>query len=193
MGQATLVEGDVVVAGRILYALSRSRIPVSLVDWYYAPELEEWQFIIATPWYDSKGPRSAWSAVMDALQQAGVYEQAPTRRVFLKSPDDPLVKALQQEARQEQQGFVHLLREGAATRTPGYTVIFAPITSGAGPVPAKHLANEADLAAFLTDRLGLRKSAVEDALIEARRRGTSSIFPVQLTVRELKKAGLFAA
>ena len=193
MDQETLVESDVVLAARMLDALSRSAMPVSFFDWHYVPELDEWQLVIATPWYDSKGPLSTWSALLDALQKAGVYELVPTRRVFLKSPDDPLVGALEQEGRQQRQGFVHVLRAGSATKSPEYSVIFAPITGGAGPVPAKHLANEADLASFLTDRLGLRKSAVEDALIEARRRGTSSIFPVHLSVRELKKAGLFAA
>ncbi len=177
----------------MLEALSRSSMPVSFFDWYYVPQLDEWQLVIATPWYDRKGPRDTWSALVDALQKADVYKQVPTRRVFLKSPDDPLVKALEQEARQEKQGFVHLLREGSATRAHEYSVIFAPITGGGGPVPAKHLATEKDLASFLTDRLGLRKSAVEDALIEARRKGTSSIFPVHLSVRELKKAGLLAA
>jgi hypothetical protein len=191
--QATLVENDVVLAARMLEALSRSAMPVSFFDWHYVPQLDEWQLVIATPWYDSKGPLRAWSVLLDALQRAGVYEQVPTRRVFLKSPDDPLVRALEQEARHQKQGFVHVMRGSAPSGGPQYSVIFAPITGGGGPVPAKHLANEAELASFLTDRLGLRKSAVEDALIEARRRGTSSIFPVHLSVRELKKAGLFAA
>lgn len=192
MDQATLVESNVALAARMLDALSRSRIPVSFFDWYYVPQLDEWQLVIATPWYDSKGPLSTWSALLDALQQAGVYEQVPTRRVFVKSPDDPLVKMLEQEARQERQGFLHLVRHGAATKGQ-YSVIFAPITGGAGPVPAKHLSNEAELGSFLTGRLGLRKTSVEDALVEVRRKGSSSIFPVHLSVRELKKAGLAAA
>jgi len=168
-------------------------MPVSFFDWYYVPQLDEWQLIIATPWFDSKGPRDTWSALVDALQKASIYVQVPTRRVFVKSPDDPLVKTLEQEARQERQGFLHLVRGGPGAKGGQYSVIFAPITGGPGPVPAKHLSNEAELESFLTDRLGVRKSAVEDALAEVRRRGTSSIFPVHLSVRELKKAGLAAA
>lgn len=190
MDQETLVETDVALAGRMLDALSRSPMPVSFFDWHYVPQLEEWQLLIATPWYDSKGPRLSWSALVEALQKAKIYEQVPTRRVFVKSPHDPLVKALEQEAREERQGFLHLVRAGAAGKDCSYSVIFAPITGGGGPVPAKRLANETDLESFLTTRLGLRKSAVADSLLEVKRRGTSSIFPVQLSLRELKKAGL---
>lgn len=190
MDQATLVESDVTLAGRVLEALSRSPMPVSFLDWYYVPQLDEWQLVIATPWYDSKGPRDAWSALVDALQKASIYSQVPTRRVFLKSPDDPLVKVLEQEVRQEKQGFLHLLRTGAPAKGGQYSVIFAPITSGAGPVPARHFSRESDLESFLTQRLGLRKSAIADAMEEVRRRGTSSIFPVHLSMRELKKVGL---
>ena len=167
-------------------------MPVSFFDWHYAAQLDEWQLVIATPWYESKGPRNAWSAFVDALQKADVYEHTPTRRVFLKDPSDPLVKELEQERRQEKQGFVHLLRHRTAAHDL-YSVIFAPITGGGGPVPAKHFTSDEELESFLVDRLGLRKSAVEEALLEARRKGTSSIFPVHLSVRELKKVGLFAA
>jgi hypothetical protein len=127
--QATLVESDAVMAGLMLDALSRSPMPVSLFDWYYVPQLEEWQFVIATPWYDSKGPRESWSALVDALQKAKLYERVPTRRVFVKSPDDPVVKMLEQEAREFRQGFLHVLH---SKKDGQYSLIFAPITGGRG-------------------------------------------------------------
>ncbi len=42
-------------------ALSRRKIPVTLFDWTYIPQLEEWQIVVATPWYDSKGPLNAFT------------------------------------------------------------------------------------------------------------------------------------
>lgn len=174
----------------MLDALSWTRVPVTFADWYYVPQLDEWQFVIATPWYDSKGPLAVWSALVAALQQAGIYEQVPTRRVFVKSPNDSLVKSLENEARQQSRGFLHILREGAPGRQGQYSVIFAPITGHGGPVPAKRFSVETELESFLTNRIHLRQSAVSDALVELKRQGHSSIFPVQLSLLELKKAGL---
>ena len=57
-------------------------MPVSFFDWHYVPQLDEWQLVIATPWYDSRGPLSTWSALVEALQKAGTYEQAPRVEYF---------------------------------------------------------------------------------------------------------------
>lgn len=190
MDQATLVERDVDIAGRVLEALGRTQMPVSFADWYYVPQLEEWQLVIATPWCDTKGPITAWSAFVDALKSAGIEGEVPTRRVFLKSPNDPLVKSLQAEVRDRSQGFLHVGRHMMTGGEPEYSAIFAPVLGRGGAVPVKRFSKREDLEKFLTDRLQLRKSAVSDALFEVEKTGYGSIFPVQLTVRELRRSGL---
>jgi hypothetical protein len=190
MDQAVLVERDVDIAGRVLEALSRTRMPVSFADWYYVPQLEEWQLVIATPWCDTKGPITAWSAFVNALESAGIHEEVPTRRVFLKSPNDPLVKSLEDEAREGMHGFLHIAHHPTPDGQREYSVIFAPVSGRGGPVPSMQFSNRQDLEKFLASRLQLRKTAVSDALFEVDKQGYASIFPVQLSFRELKKSGL---
>jgi hypothetical protein len=189
MDQAILVERDVDIAGRVLEALSRTQMPVSFSDWYYVPQLGEWQLVIATSWFDTKGPIAAWSAFVDALKSAGIHDEVPTRRIFLKSPNDPLVKVLEDEARERAHGFVHIGRQDSSEGQPEYSVIFAPV-SRSGCVPSKQFSKREDLEKFLTSRLQIRKSAVSDAMFEVEKKGYGSIFPVQPGLRELRKSGL---
>lgn len=190
MDQAILVKRDVDIAGRVLETLSRTQIPVSFSDWYYDPQLEERHLIIATPWIDTKGPIATWTAFLDALQSAGIDSEVPTRRVFLKSPNDPLVKSLEVDARESAHGFLHIGRHPASGGQTEYSLIFAPVSGRAGSVPSRRFSRREDLEKFLTIRLQLRKSAVSDALFEVEKTGYASIFPVQLTLRELRKIGL---
>lgn len=190
MDKATLVKSDVDISALILEALSRTKIPVTFCDWRYVSQLEEWQLVIATPWVDEKGPRTTYQAVIDALTKAGVYDEAPMRRIFLMSPDDPAVQELEKEARTRNEGFIHILRHNGARSTEEYSVLFAPITGVGGPVPAKQFIGHDVLRNFLTGRLHLRRTAIEDALRELSDSGHASIYPVHLTTREIKKFGL---
>jgi hypothetical protein len=186
MDQALLVKSDRDIGAQVMEALSRVKIPVTLCEWTYVPQLEEWQLIIATPWYDSKGPQTAYRALVDALQKAEIYPRVPMRRVSLRSPSDPVVKALQAELKDQNQGSVHVLKHGDQ-----YSVIFAHVSGeGGGPISARRFSNPADLKRFLAEDLNLRPSAIEDAFGEVKYTGTASVHPVFLTTRELKKLGL---
>ena len=190
MDTATLVRSDLEIEGLVMEALSRARMPVRLCDWNYVPQLDEWQLIIATPWYDSKGPRESYSRVIKAFQDAGIYQDVPMRRVFLRSPEDALVKALEQEIRDRKEGAIHILEYGAPDHNKQYSVIFAPFAGPGGAVPAKRFASFEELRGFLDRRLHIRRSSVDEALAELTRRGSASIFHVQLTTREARKLGL---
>jgi hypothetical protein len=183
-----LVKDDRDIGAQVLEALSRVKIPVTLSEWIYVPELEEWHMILATPWYDRKGPQTTYRALVDALQAAGIYERVPMRRLFIKSPSDPVVKTLQQEAREHKQGTVYLLKHGSK-----YSLIFPtafPITGAGGPVPARRFSNPDDLRRFLARELHLKSSSIEDALDEATHGGSASIYPVTLTSRDVRRLGL---
>ncbi len=189
MDQATLVKSDRIIEAKVLDALDRARIPVTLCEWNFVPQLEEWQLIIATPWYDSKGPRTTYTTVVDALESAGIYKDVPMRRVFLKSPDDPLVKVLQHETLTHWEGFIHILRHQGNGGVPEYSLVFAPVTRE-GAVPVQRFPTVDDLKSFLAEDLHLAPSAFQGALDETKRTGSGSIYPVTLTTRQIKKLGL---
>ena len=190
MDTAALVKADRIVEAQVLEALARRRIPVTLCEWNYVPGLEEWQLIIATPWYDSKGPLTAYRALVDALEDAGIYQHVPMRRVFLKSPGDSMVKLLQQEARRaEWDGFVHLLRHQRNGNTREYSLVFAPVARD-GAAAVKPFPALDGLQSFLLDDLHLSLSQVQEALKEMARTGHSSIYPVTLSTRQVKQFGL---
>ena len=192
MDKATLVKSDLEIEGRVLEALSRANIPVTLCDWNYVPEIEEWQLVVATPLHDSKGPLEAYSRVIGALQSAGIYEDVPIRRVSVLSPNDNLVKTLEQDIKVRKEGAIHIFGHDHSkpNHEKVYSVIFAPFTGSGGAVPARHITGRGDLSKFLEERLHIRKTSVEEALSELESKGSTSIFNVQLTNREAKRLGL---
>jgi len=189
MDQAALVREDRLIEAQVLDALDRARIPVTFCEWTYAPQLEEWQLIIATPWHDIKGPRAAYMAVINAFEKAGIYQRVPMLRLTLKSPHDSLVKLLQQELRTRSDGFIHVLRHHGNGKTHDYSLVFTPITRE-GAAPVRRFATLDDLKEFLTEELHLKASSLQEALDDMRRTGAGSIHPVALTARQLKKLGL---
>jgi hypothetical protein len=178
---------DGVIEGLIMEALSRIKMPVTLLRWNSVPEMEEPQLIIATPWYDLKGPRATWDAAIDAFQQAGIYEQVPMRRVFLMSPNDSLVKSLEQPF---SEGWLHLLRGLSPGGAEEYSASFAPLLESEGRIPIRRFSRLEKLRNFLVDTLRIRPRLADDALDELNNTRSATISPVSLTVRELKRAGL---
>jgi len=189
MDQATLVRSDRIIEAQVLEALDRAHFPITLCEWNYAPQLEEWHLIVATPWCDSKGPLTTSRAAIDAFEKAGIYQRVPMRRVFLLSPDDPVVKILQQQARKQWDGFVHLFRHHGNGRAREYSLVFTPITRE-DFAPVRRFPTLDDLQSFLTEGLHLNVNSFQGALDEMKRTGAGSIYPVTLTTRQIKKLGL---
>jgi len=188
--KATLVKSDLETEGRVLSALSLAKVPVTLCQLSYVPRLDEWQLVIATPWYDTKGPHETYSRVIEILQEAGIYEEVPIRRVFLKSPQDLTVKALEQEVRVKTEGAIHIVQYGKTSRGDRYSVIFSPFAGPGGAVPSRRFVGADQLRAFLERDLHISRSSVDDALSELDRKLSASIFHVQLTRKEVRKLGL---
>lgn len=178
---------DQQIEARVEAALSLAKVPITLCKLNYVPDLSEWQLVIATPLYDIKGPYEANARVVKALQDAGLYEDVPIRRLFIKSPEDTLVKALQQETKLKQEGTIHIR---ADKRRNSFAVFFAPFVGPGGAVPSRHFSGEGKLRDFLENDLYLTRSSVDEALSELERKGDASIFNVQLTRKEAKKLGL---
>lgn len=172
-----------------MLALSRSRIPVTLCDLNYVPQLDEWQLVIATPWYDTRGPHEAFAKVVSALQNEGIYSAIPIRRVFVKSPEDPLVKAIEQETRIKTEGAVHIVDYGRRDNSHLYSMIFAPFTGPGGAVPSVRISGPEQLRKFLEDRLHIARSQADEALHELDLKGNTFIPHIQLTKRQAKTLG----
>ena len=187
MDKTALVRSDQEIEGLIMEALSRIKMPVTLLRWNYVPEIEEWQLVIATPWYDLKGPRTTYDAAIDAFQKAGIYEDVPMRRVFFKSPNDSMVRTLEQES---SEGTIHVLRGRGLGDAEEYSVVFAPFLGQGGAVPARRFSETQELRSYLVSALHIRPRVADEALDELASTRSASIYPVSLTERELKKAGL---
>ena len=190
MDKATLVRSDLDIGGKVLVALSKAKIPVTLCDWNYVPQLDEWQLTIATPWYDTRGPREANARIISALQQAGIYTDVPIRRLVVRSPQDPLVKSLERDVKAQTEGTIHIVASRKSNQDVQYAVVFAPYIGPGGALPSKALSSSALLRDFLEDRLHRTTSEVDEALNQLDRNGSASIFHVRLTKREAKNLGL---
>lgn len=189
MDKATLVKRDIEVEGLVTTALSREGVRITLVDWQYIPQLDEWQLVIATPLYDKNGPRNANVAVVTALQRAGVYDDIPMRRIFVKSSQDPSVRELEREARLLTEGTVHVVDFGRNGEND-YSVTYTPYAGQGGPIPARRFHSADDLRVFLEDQLQIHRSSVEEALSDLRRLKSASLPSVGFTLRQAKKLGL---
>jgi hypothetical protein len=214
MATATLVTGDIEVGRQIVAALTRARVPVAVYLWAFVPQLREWQFIIATPLVDSKGPLAAYGEVNKVLRREGLFDDTPLRRIFLRSPNDRVLKSLEKESRIVPQESFRTVNEQIAgdfvedaylyagsldivrrenSRGSGlnkYSVIYLPY-SGGGAVPSRQIDGTESLKEFLeSNLLHLRRDVVEFALKELSENGTCSIPNVQLKTQELRRLGL---
>jgi len=187
--KTALVKADVITRGQIQMALSQAKVPVTLIEVDYVPQLDEWQIFVGTPLYDTKGPATAVSRVIKALQDLGVYKEFPIRRVFVKSPEDPVITALAAEVKAQSEGAIDVFAI-KSSHAEHYSVIFAPFAGPGGAVPSRSFTHADQLRTFLEDEIGIPRSAVDDALFEIRHRGSASIPHVQLTRREAKHLGL---
>ena len=194
MVKASLVVRDLEVEGLVVAALSRARIPVTAVavDRDRIEDLDEWQLIVVTSLLDTKGPREAYSRILEALSSAGVYQAVPFRKIFAKSPGDPAAKRLVQELKSMTEGSIHIIQDKRPNTNQQYSMVFAPYSGSGGPIPSVPLVGEVRLRQFLAGRLGIDAYAIEEAFAQLSRKGSASIFNVQLNPRRARRLKLVA-
>ena len=214
MATATLVNSDIEIGRRIVAALTRAAIPVTVYLWAFIPQLQEWQFIVATPLVDTKGPLAAYSEVNKALQKEGVFDDIPLRRIFLRSPNDRVLKSLERESRAVPQeafrvvnesiggnfvedaylytGSIHIVQfENSRRPSPNkYSLVYTPYSGPGGAVPSLELDGIESVRDFLVSKLRIHRFAVESAMKELSTTSSTSIPNVQLRRSELKRLGL---
>jgi hypothetical protein len=130
MATTALVERELDIGRRILDALAKAGIAVNVAFWAHVPQISEWQLFIATPLVDSDGHRSAYERVLRTLHDAGMDPELPWRRIFLRSPKDPVLKSL--ENRTSYSGPIDIMEsENPPKGTPSaYYVTYAPYPGG---------------------------------------------------------------
>jgi hypothetical protein len=193
MDKATLVANDVEAEGLVIAALSRANIPVTAVEWNWVPQLHEWQLVVVSSLHDTKGPREAYARIIEALSRAGVYQKIPIRKLFVKSPDDPLAQELVRHLKLMTEGTIHIIRNTPGGKSPQYSVVFAPyLGSTGGAIPSVRLQDGEELRFFLEKRLGIPSYEVTQALNGLAQKGNASIFNVRLNVRRAKRLNLAA-
>jgi len=213
MATATLVDSDIEIGRRIVAALTRASIPVTVYLWAFIPQLQEWQFMVATPLVDTKGPLAAYSEVNKVLQREGIFEDVPLRRIFLRSPNDRVLKSLEKESRAVPQEAFRVVNEQIAGNfvedayvysgsinitqseprggvEPQYLVFYTPYSGPGGAVPTVRLQGREPLREFLEMRIGIRREVVQNAFRELAEKGDADIPNVQLSRWELKRLEL---
>jgi len=187
-----LVANDVEIEGAVIAALSRAQIPVTAVDWAWVPQLDEWQLVVVTSLHDTKGPHQTYSRIIAALSDAGIYQSVPIRRLFVKSPEDPIAKKLVQEIKTTSEGSVHIIRDTANNGHPKYAAVFAPYSGSGGPIPSVRLENDQKLRDFLGKRVGIAPYLIDQALSLLATKASTSIFNVRLSLKRARALKLVA-
>jgi len=212
MATATLVNNDIDIGRRIVAAVTRASIPVAVYLWAFIPQLQEWQFIVATPLVDTKGPLAAYGEVNKALQKEGVFDDIPLRRIFLRSPNDKVLKSLERDSRAVAQesfrvvneqiagsfvedaylyrGFIQINQIQRKAGPRQYSVFYAPYDGPGGIVPDRKIQGADQLRDFLRDSLHINQGVVESAVRNLDERGSATIPNVELKSRDLRRLGL---
>ncbi len=212
MATTTLVDRDLEVGRKIIGALAQAGIPVSVAFWAHVPQIEEWQLFIATPLVDSKGPRLAYEQVLRALRNDGIDSELPWRRIFLRSPKDPVLKSLVKQTASSPRerfiavnaavgdrfvedaylyGSIFIVRAGSSRphQHEYYSVIYTPHSGPRPPAPPLRLGGIEDVRRFLEKELRLDAHTVE-LQMEKLRAHQGVLVPVALTSAQLRTLGL---
>jgi hypothetical protein len=210
MATATLVDNrDIEIGRRIISALTKAGIGVNVAFWAHIPQISEWQLFIATPLVDSKGERSAYDAVLRTLRNDGIDADLPWRRIFLRSPRDPVLKSLEKQSKNYPGEAFRILNapvgdrfvedayvyrgaidiqefenrpRGIAQST--YYVTYAPYS---GPGEATWAVTGLEDLRVLLSRLHVNRDAAESAIKELSGRKRTLIPNMQLRARDLKR------
>lgn len=203
MAATALVNRDLEIGREILAALTKASITVNVAFWAYVPQISEWQLFIATPLVDSKGSKSAYEKVLRILHDSGIGPELPWRRIFLRSPKDPVLKTL--EDRTSYSGPIDIeesenLPKGAPS---AYYVTYAPHPGGtfrtlnvgvgdrfvedAYVYGTTWLVTGLDHLKELLSKLRVSRAAVQSAIVDLAAHKRASIPNVQMSVRDFRR------
>jgi len=211
MAATALVDKSSIDLGRrVIAALGRQGIAVTVGLWAFASQSEEWQLTIATPLVDELGPLAAYGKVQKALQKAGVEDEFPLRRIFLRSPKDRVLQSLQKESRALDRedyrlvnasiegsfvedaylyrGFIQINQLQRKAGAPLYSVFYAHAPGGI--MRDRRFEGADQLREFLRGSLNINQGIVESVLRNLDEHGDATIPNVELKHKDLKRLEL---
>ncbi len=99
MDQTVLVDSEIVLGKKAAEAFDKSGPPAQCVFWLYAADAGEWRLTVVTRVVDDDGPRAAYSRIARALDDNGLADSLPLRRVTAMETQAPLVQLLRRAVR----------------------------------------------------------------------------------------------
>lgn len=94
----TLVSRDI-DGGHELVDRLRERMKVTAAYWLYQPDDETWRLVIATPTWDSEGPRGTYAIIQAALEDVTESNRPSLSDISAVSPKDATARALRRMIR----------------------------------------------------------------------------------------------
>ena len=100
MDKTALVEQDIDAGQIVLRSLDDSGFPVVAALWLWVGDLEKWRFLLASPFVDSDGPRSAYQKLQKVLRSEKFKTEVSSDTTMtllnahMVSPTDRMVQAL---------------------------------------------------------------------------------------------------
>jgi hypothetical protein len=93
MDKATLVEVDFKMSEKLVSALEKAGVRVTVAMWVHFPEYEDWRFVLASKDLDLVDLGDAYLKVNGILKKAGISVwQTPL--IFMMKTTDPFIRAL---------------------------------------------------------------------------------------------------
>ena len=93
MDKTALVATDFTVGTKLVEALDKSKLSISVALWAHLAEYENWRFVLSSPRLDDAGPLAAYRLVNDTLDAAGFTIESTPSLLILKM-SDPFIRSL---------------------------------------------------------------------------------------------------
>lgn len=94
MDGTALVGVDIEGGERLTNALVQEGLEVFAAFWFYFSDSDEWQFMVALPSVNEKGPKQAYALVQSVLDKLDPPPAISLRDVAVADPEDSLIRAL---------------------------------------------------------------------------------------------------
>jgi len=93
MDKTALVATDFAIGPKLVDALDKSNLSISVALWADLTEYENWRFVLSSRRLDDAGPLAAYRLANDALDAAGFTIESVPSLLILKM-SDPFIRAL---------------------------------------------------------------------------------------------------
>lgn len=94
MAKEALVEKDIREGKKLILALDKQGLGIDAAMWLYTSEADEWRLLIASPLFEKKGPKEAYTFVQSVLVRLSPAPKISLKNISVVGPSHPLIKLL---------------------------------------------------------------------------------------------------